>query len=74
MVIFCFFFPFFIAADDTCNSSWKHENEHCYRLFKSKIPWSEASQRCQDLNSTLVEIENQAENDFVRGKMLSIKH
>nr|XP_022310810.1 secretory phospholipase A2 receptor-like isoform X2 [Crassostrea virginica] len=55
-----------ITADDTCNSSWKYENEHWYRLFKSKIPWLEASQRCQDLNSTIVEIENQAENDIVR--------
>lgn len=73
--MFCFF-CFFKVAGDTCNFSWKHENEHCYRLFKIKNPWPEALRRCQDLNSTLVEIENQAENDFVRGKMLSfnIKH
>ena len=54
------------------SDGWRLFNAACYKFFTEAKPWSEAEQYCdQQLNSTLVTINSQEENNFVKSLLLA---
>lgn len=50
-------------------SSWEYKDGQFFRVFTSKLEWQEALRICMDNNSTLADIADPRDNDFVRGKL-----
>ena len=69
--VFCFVDTFcFVLLDDMCPEGWNHhrvnDQDQCYLLLDTQTDnLDEAKKYCQEQGSTLVSIQNQAENDFV---------
>ncbi|XP_022064922.2 aggrecan core protein [Acanthochromis polyacanthus] len=48
-----------------CAEGWLEFMGNCYLHFAERVTWSEAEQRCQELNAHLVSISSQEEQQFV---------
>lgn len=48
-----------------CPDGWLEFKGSCYLHFAERDTWSEAEQRCQELNAHLVSITSQEEQQFV---------
>nr|XP_022339845.1 semaphorin-5B-like [Crassostrea virginica] len=55
------------TALDACDSTWSFRDGRCYKLFTSKVTWSNALKTCQANSANLVNIADSGENSFVRG-------
>lgn len=52
-------------APQGCEQGWEEFRGNCYLHFSERETWSSAEQRCQELNSHLVSITSQEEQEFV---------
>ncbi|XP_029991848.1 aggrecan core protein-like [Sphaeramia orbicularis] len=57
--------PAVATAAQTCAEGWMEFRGSCYLHFEERDTWSEAEQRCQQLNAHLVSIGSQEEQQFV---------
>lgn len=57
--------PAVASALKTCAEGWMEFRGSCYLHFEERDTWSEAEQRCQQLNAHLVSIGSQEEQQFV---------
>lgn len=48
-----------------CLPDWTPYMESCYRLYSTQTTWYEAEKRCLNVNSKLVDIRNDNENNFL---------
>ncbi|KAI8514115.1 hypothetical protein Bbelb_084390 [Branchiostoma belcheri] len=48
-----------------CNSGWSEYNNHCYKLFKDKVSWSTANERCKQHGANLASVGSAGENNFI---------
>ncbi|XP_034329440.2 SCO-spondin isoform X1 [Magallana gigas] len=55
------------TALDACDSTWSFRNGRCYKLFTSKVTWSNALKTCQANSANLVNVADSGENSFVHG-------
>uniref|UniRef100_A0A3P8T079 C-type lectin domain-containing protein n=1 Tax=Amphiprion percula TaxID=161767 RepID=A0A3P8T079_AMPPE len=53
-----------------CAEGWLEFMGNCYLHFAERDTWSEAEQRCQELNAHLVSISSQEEQQFVNCEWL----
>uniref|UniRef100_A0AAQ6ADV7 Aggrecan core protein n=1 Tax=Amphiprion ocellaris TaxID=80972 RepID=A0AAQ6ADV7_AMPOC len=64
-VYFKVFCPNLCVALQGCAEGWLEFMGNCYLHFAERDTWSEAEQRCQELNAHLVSISSQEEQQFV---------
>ena len=48
-----------------CADGWKAFESSCYIFIPNKVEWSAAQKECSDMNSDLVSIHSEEENNFV---------
>eukprot|EP00058_Branchiostoma_floridae_P018050 XP_002603539.1 hypothetical protein BRAFLDRAFT_79074 [Branchiostoma floridae] len=48
-----------------CQGGWSNYNNHCYKLFKDKVSWSTANERCKELGANLASVTSADENNFI---------
>lgn len=53
------------VAVQGCPEGWLEFKGSCYLHFEERDTWSEAEQRCQELNAHLVSITSPEEQQFV---------
>jgi len=56
---------FVCVAVQGCAEGWLEFKGSCYLHFAERDTWSEAEQRCQEVNAHLVSIGSQEEQQFV---------
>lgn len=57
-----------LSAVQGCAEGWTEFMGSCYIHFDERETWAGAEQRCQELNSHLVSITSQQEQDFVKSE------
>ncbi|KAI8484821.1 hypothetical protein Bbelb_374180 [Branchiostoma belcheri] len=48
-----------------CQGGWSEYNNHCYKLFKDKVSWSTANERCKQHGANLASVGSAGENNFI---------
>ncbi|XP_019619607.1 PREDICTED: fibropellin-1-like [Branchiostoma belcheri] len=48
-----------------CQGGWSEYNNHCYKLFKDKVSWSTANERCKQHGANLASVTSADENNFI---------
>uniref|UniRef100_A0A671PIT2 C-type lectin domain-containing protein n=1 Tax=Sinocyclocheilus anshuiensis TaxID=1608454 RepID=A0A671PIT2_9TELE len=61
----CYFIP---ATVQGCAEGWMEFMGSCYIHFDERETWTSAEQHCQELNSHLVSISSQEEQEFVKSE------
>ena len=56
---------FFILGNKTCFQGWIKDQQSCYKLFQSMLSWTKAAQHCGDMDSRLVTLNNEDEQNFI---------
>ncbi|KAI8495232.1 hypothetical protein Bbelb_272180 [Branchiostoma belcheri] len=44
---------------------WSEYNNYCYKLFKDKVSWSTANERCKQHGANLASVGSAGENNFI---------
>ncbi|ESO96412.1 hypothetical protein LOTGIDRAFT_159821 [Lottia gigantea] len=52
-----------------CGEEWTAYQDSCYQVLDQEYPWMVARDVCKTLTASLISIEDQLENDFIRGLM-----
>lgn len=59
-----------VVALQGCAEGWLDFRGSCYLHFAERYTWTDAEQRCQELNAHLVSISSQEEQQFVNCEYL----
>ncbi|XP_045868916.1 T-cell surface glycoprotein YE1/48-like isoform X1 [Meles meles] len=63
-------FPPFIDKDsDSFQGKWHCCGKSCYYFSKEEKTWEESKKSCEDLSSSLIKIDNKAEQNFIQSKI-----
>ncbi|XP_052717087.1 perlucin-like protein [Crassostrea angulata] len=57
---------------NNCRTGWKFFQESCYHFGSQKATWPEAEAYCWSMNSRLVEIETEAESNYLESQLRTI--
>lgn len=68
----CFDVYFVYIKVHGCAEGWLEFMGNCYLHFAGRLTWSDAEQRCQDINAHLVSISSQEEQQFVNCEYLKV--
>lgn len=69
-----FIASFVLSAIQGCAEGWMEFMGSCYIHFYESETWTSAEQHCQELNSHLVSISSQQEQEFVRSELNLISY
>ncbi|XP_078333621.1 perlucin-like protein isoform X2 [Crassostrea virginica] len=78
MLLYCFFTLLVIFAEKgspashNCRPFWKSYNGSCYYFGTKKATWPEAEAYCWSMNARLVEIETEAESNYLEYQLRAI--
>ncbi|KAI8514118.1 hypothetical protein Bbelb_084420 [Branchiostoma belcheri] len=48
-----------------CQSGWSEYKNNCYKLFKDKVCWSTANEKCKQHGANLASVGSAGENNFI---------
>ncbi|KAI8520133.1 hypothetical protein Bbelb_033900 [Branchiostoma belcheri] len=48
-----------------CQSGWSEYNNNCYKLFKEKVTWFTAKEKCKQHGANLASVGSAGENNFI---------
>ncbi|XP_078336994.1 C-type lectin domain family 17, member A-like [Crassostrea virginica] len=57
-----------------CKSGWKRFKGHCYQLFQTKMNWFEAQVFCRQKRTTLLQINDANENNWVSKTFPNVRY
>ena len=60
-----------IAVSANCPTGWLYFNSSCFKEFKTALPWTDAKQACESVNSSLASIHSAEENEFIFRHVMS---
>ncbi|XP_003934536.1 C-type lectin domain family 1 member B [Saimiri boliviensis] len=56
-----------------CDANWRYYGGSCYGFFKHNLTWEESKQYCIDMNSTLLKIDNQSVQEYIKARTRLIR-
>ncbi|XP_002752213.4 C-type lectin domain family 1 member B isoform X2 [Callithrix jacchus] len=56
-----------------CDTNWRYYGGSCYGFFKHNLTWEESKQYCIDMNSTLLKIDNQNVQEYIKARTRLIR-
>ncbi|XP_033747656.1 deleted in malignant brain tumors 1 protein-like [Pecten maximus] len=62
------------SLENRCHQSWTKYQTHCYKLFSDPKTWLEAQDECRNHGSSLVTIETEAENNWLKNNQFVEDH
>uniref|UniRef100_A0A8W8J7J8 C-type lectin domain-containing protein n=1 Tax=Magallana gigas TaxID=29159 RepID=A0A8W8J7J8_MAGGI len=62
-----------VPVPKVCPKGWKSRKGSCYQVFSEKVNWFQAQMNCRKHDSTLVQIEDELENQWLKKQYPGIK-
>lgn len=62
-----------VPVPKVCPKGWKSRKGSCYQVFSEKVNWFQAQMNCRKHDSTLVQIEDELENQWLKKQYPDIK-
>ncbi|XP_032110258.1 C-type lectin domain family 1 member B isoform X1 [Sapajus apella] len=56
-----------------CDTNWRYYGGSCYGFFKHNLTWEDSKQYCLDMNSTLLKIDNQNIQEYIKTRTRLIR-
>ncbi|KAK7476383.1 hypothetical protein BaRGS_00032383, partial [Batillaria attramentaria] len=72
MIILGLIFMLFVPGSARCPNDWTRFEDSCYVFIDENVPWTSAAVICRlVLGADMLEIETQAENDFIASQIFA---